>query len=36
MPKKKWHVFKEGQRGKEKKKKLLVFSELPRVPSAGS
>jgi hypothetical protein len=31
----KWHIGKEGQAG-NKTRKLLVFSELPSLPSAGS
>jgi hypothetical protein len=31
----KWHICKEGQAG-NKKRQLLVSSELPRLPSAGS
>jgi hypothetical protein len=31
----KWHICKEGQAGNEKRQ-LLVFSELPTLPSAGS
>jgi hypothetical protein len=31
----KWHICKEGKEG-NKKKQLLVFSELPSLPSAGS
>jgi hypothetical protein len=34
----KWHICKEGQAGNNKKQRrgLLVFSELPRIPLAGS
>jgi hypothetical protein len=31
----KWHMYKEGKAG-NKKRHLLVFSELPSLPSAGS
>jgi hypothetical protein len=31
----KWHICKEGQAG-NKSRQLLVFSELPSLPSAGS
>jgi hypothetical protein len=34
----KWHIFKDGQAGNNKKQRrgLLVFSELPCLSSAGS
>jgi hypothetical protein len=34
----KWHIFKEGQAGNKNRQHrgLLVFSELPSLPSAGS